>query len=260
LRQDDFTRARRWQRALCSAGLVTGKFSSPVVSSYGFTNGALVGSQASVLVQKFTAASGSTIAGHVTPIAYSMVNNATGKQALMVTYDPLAAAAAMFIDQYQAHVDACNATSSEAITELDQQAGTRLWACSNGAAKTAYLSGLQQLLLGANSYLYGRSDGSASAPCTGASSPAYCIDAAQAHLPYTFVVPNYTEAAFNPEYYQQLDAALGAYRASIFGSSASALHKGLQLAGIGKFDTNTSAVVTTRVKRSGVYGATCATP
>jgi hypothetical protein len=97
-------------------------------------------------------------------------------------------------------------------------------------------------------------EGSASAPCPSTTSPA----STQAHFPYTFVVPNYTEAAFNPTYYTALDAALGTYRTAILGSTASALHKSLQLAGIAKFDTNTSAIVTTRVKRSGAYGATCA--
>jgi hypothetical protein len=176
----------------------------------------------------------------------------------MVTYDPLAAAAAMFIDQYQAHVDACNRTTSEAMTELDQQAGTYLWACSNPTSKAAYLSGMADFLNGAKSYLFGRADGSATAPCAGAKSPAYCIDTTQAHMPYTFVVPNYTETAFNPTYYASLDTALATYRTAVFGSTASPLHKSLQLAGIMKFDTNTSAIVTTRVKRSGAYGATCA--
>ncbi len=167
----------------------------------------------------------------------------------------------MFIDQYQAHVNACNATTSESITELQQQAGTYLWACSNATAKAAYLSGMQTLLSGAKSYLFGRADGSATTACTASpampGTPAYCIDTTQAHLPYTFVVPNYTEAAYNPEYYGQLDTALGTYRTAIFGSTASALHKSLQLAGIAKFDTDTNAIVTTRVKRSGVYGASC---
>ncbi len=254
-------------------GPTTGRTSTPALSSYGLTNGALVGSQASVLVQKFTAAAGSTISGHVMPLAYTMVNNTTGNQALMVTYDPLAAAAAMFIDQYQAHVTACNATTSEVMTELNQQAGTYLWACSNATAKAAYLSGMAQFLLGAKSYLFGRPDGSATAACTAApamaGTPAYCIDTTQAHLPYTFVVPNYASSAFNGDpavttgagtyYYSQLDAALGTYRTGIFGSTASALHKSLQLVGIAKFDTNTSAIVTTRVKRSGAYGTTCST-
>jgi hypothetical protein len=170
----------------------------------------------------------------------------------------------MFIEQYQAHVDACNATTSESMTELDQQAGARLWACSNATTKAAYLSGMSEFLKGAKSYLYGRPDGSSTTACTLSpamtGTPAYCMDTTQAHFPYTFVIPNYTEAAFNPEYYGQLDTALGAYRTSILGSTASALHKSLQLAGITKFDTNTSALVTTRVKRSGAFGATCATP
>jgi hypothetical protein len=246
-------------------GQINGFVGTPTVSSYGLTNGALIGSQASVLVQKFIAASASTISGHVTPIAYTMVNSTTGNQALMVTYDPLAAAAAMFIEQYQAHVDACNATTGEntATGEALQQAGAYLWACSNPTAKTAYLSGMAEFLKGAKMYLFGHTDaagnpdGSATAPCTGTTTPAYCIDSTKAHLPYTFVVPNYTEAAFNPEYYGQLDAALGTYRTAIFGSTASGLHKSLQLAGIIRFDTDTSAIVTTRVKRSGAFGASC---
>jgi hypothetical protein len=240
-------------------GFANGTLPTPTTASATMTNGALVESQASVLVQKFASASGA-ISGHVRPIAYTMINDATGKQALMVAYDPLAAAAAMFIDQYQSHIDACNRTIGESITEIEQQAGTYLWACSNPTAKSAYLDGMQQLLLGARAYLFGRSDGSASSPCSGASSPAYCIDSAAAHLPYTFVVPNYTEAAFNPEYYGQLDTALTTYRTQILGSSASSLHKALQLAGIAKFETDTSAIVTTRVKRSGVFGASCAAP
>jgi hypothetical protein len=242
------------------------KSSVPIAASNGFYNGGLIGSQASVLVQKFATASGS-IAGHVLPIAYTMVNNTTGNQALMVAYDPLAAAAAMFIDQYQAHVSACNATTAEnaATGESLQQAGAYLWACSNPAAKAAYLSGMAEFLKGAKMYLFGHTDaagnpdGSATLPCTGTTTPAYCIDPTKARMPYTFVVPNYTEAAFNPEYYAQLDGALSTYRASILTSSASSLHKTLQLAGITKFDTNTSAIVTTRVKRSGSFGAACAT-
>jgi alpha-tubulin suppressor-like RCC1 family protein len=232
---------------------------SPVNAVAGLSNGALVTSQASVLVQKFTAAAGSSVSGHVMPIAYSMVNNTTGKQALMVTYDPLAAAAAMFIDQYQAHIDACNATLNETVTELQQQAGTYLWACSNAAAKTDYVSGMAQLLLGANTYLFGRSDGSATAPCTGTTTPSYCIDTTQAHLPYTFVVPNYSDTTTST-FYTALGTALDTYRAGVFGSASTPLHKSFQLAGIAKFDTDTSAVVTTRVNRSGAYGATCAVP
>jgi hypothetical protein len=239
---------------------ITRNVMTPIATSQGFTNGALVTSQASVLIQKFSAAAGATISGHVMPIAYTMANNTTGKQALLVTYDPLAAAAAMFIDQYAAHLAACNATTTEAMTELEQQAGTRLWACSNPTAKASYLSGMTTLLAGARSYLFGRPDGSATAACPGAAAtPASCVDATAAHFPYTFVVPNYVDVANNPEYYGQLDTALASYRQAVLaGTTTSALHKALQLAGIAKFDSDSSAIVTTRVKRSGVYGAGCA--
>jgi hypothetical protein len=209
-----------------------------------------------VLVQRYTSSTGA-VSGHVTPVAYSMVNNTTGRQALMVTYDPLAAAAAVFIDQYQAHVTACLATSSEAITELNQQAGTKLWACSNATAKVDYLSGMTQLLAGAKSYLFGRADGSAPVSCAGTTTTGACTSA-DAHFPYNFVVPDYTEASFNPEYFARLDTALASYRAMLAAGTASSLHRALQFAGVSKFETNASALVTTRVKRSGAYGATCA--
>lgn len=92
----------------------------------------------------------------------------------------------------------------------------------------------------------------------GETTPSSCVDPAAAHFPYTFVVPNYTETAFNLEYYGQLSSALATYRANVLASTATPYHKALQLAGIATFDPDRSAVVTTRVQRSGAYGATCA--
>jgi len=76
------------------------------------------------------------------------------------------------------------------------------------------------------------------------------------HTPYTFVVPDYTESSFNPEYYGQLSADLSAYRSSLLGSSATRLEKTLQLATIRKFTTD-DAIVTSSTTRDGTYGVSC---
>src|SRR5262249_17319823 len=51
------------------------------------------------------------VAGHVMPVAWSMAKSSTATQSLIVTYDPLAVAAAVLIEQYARHVAACNATT-----------------------------------------------------------------------------------------------------------------------------------------------------
>ena len=81
------------------------------------------------------------------------------------------------------------------MTEEDQAAGTKLWACSNATSKAAFLSGMADMLGQARTYLYGRADGAAIIPCVGASSPAYCVDMTKAHTPYTLWVPAYTTSA-----------------------------------------------------------------
>ncbi len=51
---------------------------------------------------------------------------------------------AVFIEQYNAHITACNNTTSTAITEAEQQACIKLWACGDATRKTEYLSGTAQ--------------------------------------------------------------------------------------------------------------------
>src|SRR6185295_18572371 len=137
--------------------------------------------------------------------------SSTGTQALIVTYDPLAAAGAVFIEQYQAHVNACKATSSETMTESDQLAGQKLWACSNATAKSNYLAGMQTLLNGAHAYLFGTDStgtlfgcvrgGATGDGTTCASTTLY----SNAHLPYTAVVPAYT--SWDTTYLSQVQTA-----------------------------------------------------
>jgi hypothetical protein len=192
-------------------------------------------SQGTVLINN-TALSG-TVAGHITPLPWSMTKTSTGTQALMVSFDPLAAAAAMFIEQYDAHVAACNATTSENTSaENTQRQGNYLWACSNPTSKSNYLSGMLTLLKGARHYLFGSDNGSLTV--TGPD---------PVHYPYTFVVPDYTST--DTTYYGQLQTALNSYNSAIISSNGTRLEKTMQLAGIQKFTTS-NALVSTRVTRS----------
>ena len=179
-------------------------------------------------------------------------NQWSGDTALVVTYDQLCAAAAMFIEQYSAHVTACNNTTTTAVTEADQQAGAKLWACGEASRKAEYLSGMADLYAGARTYLLGRQDGCVPglSGCT-----TTLIDAPNADFPYMVVVPDYATLHGGPAYFTSVTPALDAYRASVLASGASGLHKALQLAGAIQFETNSSALVTTRVKRSGLSGA-----
>jgi hypothetical protein len=113
---------------------------------------------------------------------------------------------------------------------------------------------MASMLSDAKLYLFGRTDGSATAPCTGTTSPSYCINTTYAHLPYTFFVPDY--ATTDTTYFASLDSTLSTYRANILGSAATALEKTVQLAGTKKFGIN-QAVVTSHVSRSRGYGLDC---
>jgi hypothetical protein len=214
------------------------------------TDGSPIASQGSVLINN-TAANGQ-VAGHITPIPWSMANTSTGRQALMVTFDPLAAAAAMFIEQYDSHIAACNATTSESMTETNQKDAQKLWACSNATSKAAYLSGMQTLLKGARHYLFGSDVGCIQSTQTlaGQQCMTTTLGPDPVHYPYTFVVPDYTSGAYNSEYYAQLNTALTTYRNGIIASGGSRLERTMQLVGIQKFTTN-NAIVSTRLVRSG---------
>jgi alpha-tubulin suppressor-like RCC1 family protein len=221
---------------------------APVDVASTVNNTGLIASQGSVLVARFTSDS-TVVGGHVMPIPYSMTDT-TGKQALVVTFDPLAVAAANFIEQYDAHIAACNATTSESMTETDQSSGKKLWACSNAAAKADYLAGMLDFVKGARHYLFGYDDG-----CIydGTTCTTTKVDYANAHLPYTVWVPDYATFA---TYYTSVSDAVTAYNTSILGATATRLEKTLQMVNVAHFNTN-QAIVTSTVTRSGAYGATC---
>jgi hypothetical protein len=228
---------------------------SPLTTNGPTTDGAPIASQGSVLITK-TAASGQ-VSGHITPIPWSLSKTSTGRQALIVTFDPLAAAAAMFIEQYDAHIAACNATSSESMTETNQKDAAKLWACSNPSSKASYLSGMLTLLKGARHYLYGSDNGCIQSTQTvaGQACPSTVTGPDPVHYPYTFVVPDYTSAAYDSSYYAQLDTALATYRGAIIASNGTRLERTMQLVGIQKFTTESNAIVSTRVVRSGQTSA-----
>ena len=103
---------------------------TPQALSSSLTNNGLMASEGTVLVNEYsTTGSGSPDSGHVMPVPWSMMDTKTGTESLMVTYDPLAAAAALFIEQYDSHIAACNATTSETMVTL---AGT--FQVTNGSA------------------------------------------------------------------------------------------------------------------------------
>ena len=89
------------------------------------------------------------------------------------------------------------------------------------------------------------------------------MDLTNAHFPYTAWVPDYQTAAYDrtgvssTDFYMQLDSALGTYRSGLLASSATRLEKSLQLVGIARFTATNHAIVTSRVTRSGNYGADC---
>lgn len=224
---------------------------TPVSVSGVVSNGSPHVSQGSVLVHKESAQAGDPVSGHVTPMPWSMTNAATGNVSLMVTYDPLAAAAAMFIEQYDAHIAACNATTSESITQAQQQAGTYLWACSNATAKATCLAGMQTLLNGARHYLFGADNGCIVSTQTvaGAACPATITGPDPVHYPYTVVVPGYT--TFDSGYYASVSTAIAGYQSSLIGSGATRLERTLQLASVRQFTAGNDAIVTTRLTRAG---------
>ena len=78
------------------------------------------------------------------------------------------------------------------------------------------------------------------------------MDEPNAHFPYTLVVPDYAALHGGAAYFTAVSNALTSYRAGVVGSSATGLHKALQLAGAVRFQSDASAIVTTRVKRSGL--------
>ena len=80
------------------------------------------------------------------------------------------------------------------------------------------------------------------------------MDAPNAHFPYMVVVPDYASLNGGAAYYTTVDSALTTYRPDILGSTASGLHKALQFVGTLRFQSDASAIVTTRVKRSGLQG------
>ena len=170
-----------------------------------FNDSGLMASQGSVLATmdpsgKF---------GHITPIPYSMTNS-SGQQSLLVTYNPLAVFAAQFIEMYKPHLAACNATTTAdaaTMTYLDQLSGRKLWACTNPTFKNWYTganTGLAERLAAAKLYLFGQSDGCVQD--TSGACPVTKITYANAHLPYTVVVPSYT--AINSGYATSVSNAI----------------------------------------------------
>jgi hypothetical protein len=248
-----------------------GTTTTPKLTATAPTGSEVVTASANVLINRFTSASGQ-VGGHVMPVPFSMstyttwLTNASGT--LFVTYDPLAAAAAMFIEQYDAHLAACNNTTTEAMTEADELAGLKLWACSNPTAKTNYTTGMLTLLNGARHYLFGSDTGCVQSTETvnGQSCAATVTGPDPVHYPYTLWVPPYTTVDNNGDptvttgpnayWYPQLSAALDVYRTSLATSTAKRLEKTLQLVGIAPFTTN-NALVTTDVSRQGSYGNSC---
>ncbi len=231
----------------------------PVVTSSGsqLTWWGTMASQGSVLVRK--TADGGTMMGHVTPVPYSTyyTNNGAKVPAFMVDYNPLAAAAALFIQQYDAHINACNGTTpaDAATLSLDKQyAGGKLAACLDATDKSNYLSGTATLLAGAKTYLLGGSTDCITGLGSCTTTSITNSITSPAHFPFSVVVPDYSgsDAATAPytssAYYNTVSAALATYRTSILGGSGTGLEKTLQLVGIAKFDTN-AALVTSRVTR-----------
>lgn len=243
-------------------GTTTNKLVPTSVSSVGgaVANGSPMESQGSVWVH-YAGTSGQ-VGGHITPLPWTMNKSSNGTQALMVSYDPLAVAAVMFIEQYDAHVAACSATCGgtgttctsglgEGGSEALQRGGSYLYACSNPTSRSAYLTGMKTLLNGARHYLYGADNGCIASTQTvdGASCPTTITGADPQHYPYTFVVPDYTST--DTTYYTTLAADLNTYRSNVIGSTGvNRMERSLQLAGIQKFTTN-DAIVTSRLVRSG---------
>lgn len=242
--------------------------------------------QGTVLVTRdVDATTGTPIGGHVMPVPWSMRATASGNQALMVTYDPLAVAAALFVNQYSAHITACNATCTStsctdtapdtSVVEEDATSGMRqgkkLYVCRTPTQKQAYKDGMLSMLNGAKEYLFGTTTttsntnpGSATAPCPGTTTPAYCMVPTKAHFPYTFWTPNYTTpmqgagSAFNATttYAAAVKSAIDAYRAAILAGTGTALEKTMQLAGTATFGSD-QALVTSRITRPANYGVAC---
>lgn len=77
----------------------------------------------------------------------------------------------------------------------------------------------------------------------------------KARFPYTVMVPDYATLHGGTSHFTSVSSALTTYRTNLLASGATPLHEVLQLAGAMKFQADTSAIVTTRVKRSGQQGS-----
>ena len=234
-------------------GTAYGPHTSPVLVS-GDIRTSLVVSQGSVLAH-FNGADSSGLAGHVTPILYSMqaqVNSGGTSEALLVTYDPAAVGAAMFIEQYKRHRKACENTTNTTVTEMDafrDDDNVKIWVCSDATNKAGYLEYLDNTLKASRKYLFGHEDA-----CIGTKDddglPCAAIVEPEMHAPYTFVTLLFDG------YYDRMKTAIDSYRNSILGTSGSRLQKTLQLAMARQFTAN-DAIVTSSVMREGAYGLSC---